>query len=89
MAALARVYKALHFLRSNLLMQVLFLVLFKSLLLRTNKDDSGVVDLHLGKELASTRAPNYILNHRSLCSHNVCITSAMLLSSPRAINEYC
>ena len=39
-------------------------------MLRTNKDDFGVVDLHLGKELATTRAPNYILKHRSLHSHN-------------------
>ena len=29
-----------------------------------------VVDLHLGKESATTRAPNYILKHRSLHSHN-------------------
>ena len=66
MAALTRLYKALHIFRSNLLMEVLF----KSLLLRTNKDDFGVVDLHLGKELAKTRAANYILKHRSLHSHN-------------------
>ena len=62
--------QALHIFRSNLLIQVLFLVLFKNLFLRTNKDDFGVVDLHLGKELATTRAPNYILKHRSLHSHN-------------------
>ena len=49
---------------------ILFLVLFKSLLLRTNNEDFGVVDVHLSKELATTRAPNYILKHRSLRSHN-------------------
>ena len=70
MATLTRLYKALHIFRSNLLIHVLFLVLFKNLLLRTNKDDFGVIDLHLSKELAITRAPNYILKHRSLHSHN-------------------
>ena len=70
MAALTCLYKALHNFRSTLPVQVLFLVLFKSLLLRTNNEDLGVVDVHLSIELATTRAPNYILKLRSLRSHN-------------------
>ena len=70
MAVLIRLYNALHNFRSTLPVQVLFLVLLKSLLLRTNNEDLGVADVHLSIELATTRAPNCILKHRSLRSHN-------------------
>ena len=86
MAALTRLHKALRIFRSNLLIQVLFLVLFKNLLLRTNKDDFGVVDFHLGKELATTRASNYILKHRSLHSHNGSDRFQPRLKAIRAMN---
>ena len=61
---------ALRFFRSKLLLQVLFLLLFKGLLLQTNREEFGVVDLHLSKELATIRAPNNILKHPSIHSHN-------------------
>ena len=65
-----RLRNALCFFPSKLLMQVLFLVLFKGLLLQANREDFGVVDLHLGKELATIRAPNNILKHPSFHSRN-------------------
>ena len=86
MAALTRLHKALRIFRSNLLIQVLFLVLFKNLLLRTNNDDFGVVEFHLGKELATTRASNYILKHRSLHSHNGSDRFQPRLKAIRAMN---
>ena len=64
MAALTRPCNAPHNLLSKLLMQVLFLVLLKPLLLQTTREDHGVIDLYLGKDLATIRAQNCNFKHQ-------------------------